>query len=88
MRIAMGLTLVLLLVQEGGFRFSQPRRLLPPVGQKSHTIEKNWTPLIYNDSIHMMTTLNPPTVVRLPDADTWGDDVVTEFVSRDTEQVP
>jgi len=66
----------------------EPRRLLPPVEQKSHhTIEKNWTPLIYSDSIHMMTSLNPVVVVKLPDADTWGDDIVTEFVSRDTEEV-
>ena len=44
-------------------------------------------PFIYNGSLHMMTWPNPPLVIRLPEAQTWDDDVVTEVVSRPPKPV-
>jgi hypothetical protein len=82
--------------EAAGFRILQLRQVLLPEDVPSGLIlpgdmnirmpfrEKNWVPLIYNDSIHFMYSMNPPVVIRViadrMDADV-NDDIRTEFVS-------
>ena len=51
------------------------------------TVEKNWFTFVYDDIIHIVYTLNPLVVVRVPDNSGADEEIRTELVSRAAEAV-
>lgn len=56
---------------------------------RGRRVEKNWTPFVYRDHLHLIYETNPPSVYRLDEStlDDSGAWAVAHFVSQSTETV-